>query len=172
MSLLDSWSHRRGRQLGQQVQREFVESLRWSFRQACIGAGIALPVDSPIAGTSFRTPELTHVELGPPLRFTVRMLEGTVPDALARAGNLLAPHLGGMALRVADRGFGWAVVTVLTSDPLAGALELGPAHEGRILLGCDEGGADLAVPGTEVVDAVGWWMPAERGVGSVMVVAV
>ena len=30
----------------------------------------------------------------------------------------------------------------------------------------------LAVPGTEVVDAVGWWMPAERGVGSVMVVAV
>jgi 3-oxoacyl-[acyl-carrier protein] reductase len=31
---------------------------------------------------------------------------------------------------------------------------------------------DLGVPGTEVVDAVGWWMPAERGVGSVMVVAV
>ncbi|QJY46945.1 FtsK/SpoIIIE domain-containing protein [Pseudonocardia broussonetiae] len=146
MTLLD-WHHRRTDRV---ANYEFAASMRWAFRQACIGAGVCLAVDSPIAGTSFRTPEVTNVELGTPLRMTVRMLEGTVPAALARAGHLIAPHLGGVALRVADRGFGWAVVTVLTSDPLAGSLELPPSPRAGVLLGRDEGGENLEVDPVEL----------------------
>jgi hypothetical protein len=84
--------------------------------------------------------------LGPPLRLTVRMLEGQVPAQLGRVGHLIAPHLGGVALRVVDRGFGWAIVTMLTTDPLAAthplALDRGHAE---LLLGRDEGVQDIRV---------------------------
>lgn len=131
------------------LDEELAAALRWAFRQAVIGAGLALAVDAPIAGTAYRTPEVTNVELGPPLRMTVRMCEGQVPAQLARIGHLIAPHLGGLALRVVDRGFGWAVVTVLTTDPLAGVLEL-PVLERGVLLGRDEGGIDLAVAAVDL----------------------
>jgi hypothetical protein len=142
VTVLDEW--RRARRVDRWADQQLVDTLVWAFRQACIGAGVCLAVDGPIAGTGYRTPEITNVELGPPLRMTVRMLEGTVPAALSRVGHLIAPHLGGVALRVLDRGFGWALVTVLTVDPLAATLPLAPdlRHAG-VLLGRDEGGQDI-----------------------------
>lgn len=140
MTILDVWTRRRNRWADTQL----VDSLLWSFRQACIGAGVCLTVDSPVAGTGFRTPMVTDVRLGPPLQLTVRMLEGTVPAALQRAGLLIAPHIGGVALQVADRGHGWAVVEVLTIDPLAGVLPLHlPRRGGGVLIGRDEAGLEL-----------------------------
>lgn len=92
----------------------------------------------------YRTPTVAHVELGPPTRLTVRMPEGQVPAALRKAGHLIAPHVGGVALRVVDRGHGWGVVTVLTEDPLAGALPLHlPRTEPGVLLGRGEDGLEV-----------------------------
>ena len=76
-------------------------------------------MDAPISGTAFSTPEVASVRLGSPLSLTVRMLPGTTPDQLTRVGRRIAPALGGMALRVEDRGHGWCIVTVLAVDPLA-----------------------------------------------------
>jgi hypothetical protein len=138
-----SWWRRRSDRV---VEHEMRESLRWSFRQACIGSGVCLAVDAPVAGTSYRTPAVTNIVLGSPLRMTVRMLEGQVPAQLGRAGYLIAPHLGGVALRVQDRGFGWAIVDVLTVDPLAAVLPLEREGESpSVLLGRDEGGQDVTV---------------------------
>lgn len=126
------------------AEHEIRGALAWAFRQACAGAGVSLAVDAPVAGTSVRTPEVTNIELGPPVRLTVRMLPGQVPEHLARVGRLIAPHLGGVALRVVDRGFGWALVTVLTVDPLAGVLPLRLPRSGPgVLIGRTEDGADL-----------------------------
>lgn len=123
---------------------ELCAALRWTFREACVGAGVALAVDSPVAGTSVRTPEVTNVVLGPPARLTVRMLPGQVPAQLARVGRQIAPHLGGISLRVADRGHGWALVDVLTVDPLAGTVPLVLPRSGPgVFIGRDEGGTDL-----------------------------
>lgn len=143
MTLLERWARRADRWADEQL----VDSLVWAFRQACIGAGVCLAVDAPIAGTSYRTPEVTNIELGPPLRMTVRMLEGMVPAQLGKVGHLVAPHLGGVALRVVDRGFGWALVTVLREDPLAATLPLEVARgdSPSLLLGRDEGGQDILV---------------------------
>lgn len=140
MSLLD-WPRRRG---DRRLDVDEVDAVVWAFRQACIGAGVCLAVDSPIAGTSFRTPTVTNVVLGSPLRMTVRMLEGTIPAQLSRAGHLIAPHIGGQALRVVDRGHGWGIVTVLTEDPLAGVLPLHLPRTGPgVLLGRGEDGLDV-----------------------------
>ncbi len=123
---------------------EMIARLRWQFRQACIGSGVAIAVDAPIAGTGWHTPEVTRVQLGPPVRLTVRMVPGQIPAALQRAGLLVAPHLGGVMIRVEDRGHGFAVVTVLDHDPLAGVLELRlPRPDRRVLLGRDEGGSEI-----------------------------
>jgi hypothetical protein len=58
--------------------------MRWAFREACVGAGVALPVDAPVAGALMRGPEVTRVDLGPPVRLTVHMLPGQLPEQLAR----------------------------------------------------------------------------------------
>lgn len=126
------------------VRLEMIDRLRWQFRQACIGAGVAIAVDAPVAGTGWHVPEVCRVELGPPARLTVRMVPGQVPAALQRAGLLIAPHLDGVMLRVTDRGHGFATVTVLDHDPLAGTLPLRlPRRDGRVLIGRDEGGHEI-----------------------------
>lgn len=134
MTMLD-W---RRRSMQRTADHDDREAVRWAFRQSCIGAGVVLAVDAAIAGTGWRAPEVVDVQLGPPLRMTVRMCEGMIPAQLARAGRLIAPHLGGVALRVADRGFGWAGVTVLRTDPLEETLPLELTRRG-IVLGRDEG---------------------------------
>jgi S-DNA-T family DNA segregation ATPase FtsK/SpoIIIE len=79
-----------------------------------------------------------------PRTLTVRMLEGQIPAALSRVGHLIAPHLDGVALRVVDRGFGWAIVTVLHEDPLAATLPLDlDEHRAGVMLGRDEGGQEV-----------------------------
>lgn len=143
MSLLDWHHHRSDRRTATELRAEIATA----FREACVGAGVSLAVDAPIAGTSHRTPEVTHVDLGPPVRLTVRMLPGQLPEQLARAGRRIAPHLGGLALRVTDRGHGWALVDLLVVDPLAAAvprarpvasalhpLELGHGEDARPVL--------------------------------------
>lgn len=123
MTLFDSF---RPRQRPGWVDAERVQELRWSFRQACIGVGVCQAVDGVIAGTSYRTPEVTNVDLGPPTRMTVRMLPGQLPAELAAAGRQLAPHLGAAMLRVKDRGHGWAIVQLLSRDPLGGTVPVPP----------------------------------------------
>lgn len=144
MSFLDDYRRRDDRWAAHQL----AESLRWTFREACIGAGVSVAVDGAIAGTSVRTPEVTHVDLGPPVRMTVRMLPGQLPEHLRRVSRLIAPHLGGVALRVVDRGHGWGTVTVLTADPLAGTVPLpGPVRSALepLSLGRGEDGDPVAV---------------------------
>lgn len=121
-----------------------ADRLRWQFRQACIGAGVAIAVDAPVAGTGWHTPEVVQVQLGPPARLTVRMVPGQIPADLQRAGLLIAPHLDGVMLRVEDRGHGFATVTVLDHDPLSGVLALRlPRPDRRVLIGRDEGGNEI-----------------------------
>jgi hypothetical protein len=140
VSILD-WPTRRRDRWADEIRRE---ELRWSFREACIGCGCAVAVDGPVAGTGYRAPAVTFVRLEPTVQLTVRMPEGMVPAQLQRVGLLIAPHVGGVQLRVQDRGHGWAVVEILDHDPLAGVLPLElPRRSRAVLIGRDEGGTEL-----------------------------
>lgn len=137
-------AERRAARADDRLDLDQIQRLRWVFREACIAAGVAVAVDAPVAGTGWHTPEVATVRLGPPLTMTIRMLPGQVPAALARVGLLIAPHLGGVALQVRDRGYGWALVTVVDRDPLDGVLPLHlPRAGSSALIGRDEGGNDL-----------------------------
>ena len=117
----------------------------------CRRGRVASSVDGPIAGTSVRTPSVTNVALGPPIRLTVMMLPGQVPDQLRYAAHLIAPHLGGKALRVEDRGHGWCIVTLLAEDPLDGVLPLRfPSSGPGVLIGQDENGDDIRLRPVEL----------------------
>ena len=80
------FTERRARSDERMAEHELRESVKWAFRQSCIGAGVALAVDAPVAGTGWRTPHVQEVRLGPPLRLSVRMCEGQVPAQLSPAG--------------------------------------------------------------------------------------
>lgn len=131
------------------LEHDQAETIRWNFRQACVGAGVSQSIDGVIAGTSVRTPKVTNVQLGPPIRLTVMMLPGQVPDQLRYAAHLIAPHLGGKALRVDDRGHGWCLVTLLSDDPLDGVLRFPDAGPG-VLLGQDENGDRITLAPAEL----------------------
>lgn len=137
---LSEWRRRRDDRWADHERRLEVV---WTFREACIGAGLSQAVDAPVAGTSHRAPDVTRVDLGPPLRMTVRMLPGQLPEHLAAVGRRIAPHLGGIALRVSDRGQGWALVDVLDRDPLVVPLPLRPGR--GVLIGRGEDGDELRV---------------------------
>lgn len=136
-----------------------------AWREACLGAGVGVAVDAPIAGTGHRTPKLTSIRLGPPVSLTVQLCPGMTAGDIARAGRRIAPYLGGVDLRVADRGHGWAVVDVLATDPLADALagvrRVRTVYE-PLRLGVDEHGRDLPL---SLVDAAHVVMQGATGSG-------
>jgi hypothetical protein len=122
-----------------------VDGIAGAFREACMGAQLGVPVDGPVAGSGMLTPNITFIDLRAPVRLTVRMPGGMVPGQLRSVGHLIAPHLGGVDLRVVDRGHGWALVTILTEDPLAEVLPLVlPRAGGSVLFGRTEDGSELA----------------------------
>jgi S-DNA-T family DNA segregation ATPase FtsK/SpoIIIE len=91
-------------------------------------------------------PLITHVVLGPPMVLTVRLQPGMTVDDVRALAPKIAPHVGAYGLRVEPRGSGdWAVVTLLTGDPLADEVHLTYRLDGRVMLGRLDTGADLAV---------------------------
>src|SRR4051794_26218696 len=84
VTVLD-WCRRSRERVTDHEQRE---ALRWAFRESCVGAGVALAVDGPVAGSGYRALEVVQIVLGPPVRITARMPEGMIPAQLARAGRL------------------------------------------------------------------------------------
>jgi S-DNA-T family DNA segregation ATPase FtsK/SpoIIIE len=120
-----------------------VDEIAHSWVRACEGAGLVREV-STVTGPTVIPPTVTHVVLGPPRVLTVRLQPGqTVADVRALAPRI-APHMGAYGLRVEPRGSGeWAVITLLTSDPLAETVPMTYGLGGRTLLGRLDDGADL-----------------------------
>ena len=144
MTILDTL---RPRTVADLDHQEYINRVAWEFRQACIGAGVALAVDAPVAGTGWTTPRIAFIEYGNghPLRIMCRMPPGWIPSMLRDAGRLIAPHLGGRMLRVVDKGEGWADVRILIADPLDTPLGLDLDAPG-ILLGRTENNDVLSIP--------------------------
>jgi len=114
----------------------------WS--RACEGVGLERRVDT-VSGPTIITPPIRHVILGPPTVLSVQLLPGLLPQDVRDAAYRLAPHLGCHGLRVEPRGHGeWAVITLLTEDPLAEVDEFqdGPMT-GPVAIGRDEDGLDI-----------------------------
>ena len=107
-------SRRRDREDGERQ----VDELLWTWRTACIGAGLCHIV-STATGPTESVPHIVDVTLGPPLVFLVELLPGQVLADVRAVAHRLAGAFNAPALRVESHGHRHVRVELLAVDPLA-----------------------------------------------------
>lgn len=120
-----------------------VERLVHVWTRACEGAELVRTVDT-VTGPTVIAPKITDITLGPPTIMIVELQPGMIPADVVELAPRIAPHLGVYGLRVEPLALGRYVrVTLLDADPLDTMVALTPGR--GVLLGCDEGGAQIRV---------------------------
>lgn len=138
------WSARRAARRRDRDNHLLGLELRDTWRWTAEGTAVARVSPCVAGGVVVSVPEVVAVDLGPPVRLTVRLLAGQLVEDLAAAAPRLAEGLGVAALRVERASYyGYAVVTLLADDPLAATADAsgGAVSSGiSTLLGHDEAG--------------------------------
>lgn len=132
----------------QRADEAAVDALCWSWRLACIGAGLAHVVQAA-AGPTESVPRIVHVVLGPPTILTVELLPGQVLADVRGVAHRLAGPLGATALRIETQGLRHVRIELLAGDPLAVGT-IGPSRPvasalHRVRFGDDENGRPVTV---------------------------
>jgi hypothetical protein len=108
-------ARRRDRERG---EAELVSDLRWQWRSACAGTSLGQVVYTP-SGPTRAVPLIGHVDLGPPVTFTVRVRPGqTLADFVAAAPSI-APALNVAALQVTPLVPQWVRIVLLPAPLVA-----------------------------------------------------
>jgi hypothetical protein len=97
---------------------EQLADLKWRWRCACEGTPLANFVYTP-SGVTKAVPQITAIELGPPVALTVRVRLGQSPDDFVAAAPGIAHALGVAAIEVVEMNPSWLLRIVLRSEPLA-----------------------------------------------------
>jgi len=114
----DSWgwprSERARRRDRRRSDSELIAELKWQWRSACQGTALAPMVYTP-SGPSRVVPIIGHVDLGPPVVFTVRNRPGqTIADFVA-AAPAIAPAFGVADLQITPLVPQWVKIVFVTS---------------------------------------------------------
>ena len=109
-----SWprSERARRRERERADAEQIGELRWLWRSACSGTPLAPMIYTP-SGASRAVPVIGHIDLGPPVSFTVKIRPGqTINDFLAAAPTL-APAMNVAEMRVIPLTKPWLRIVLL-----------------------------------------------------------
>jgi hypothetical protein len=117
-------SDRARRRDRERAEAELISELRWQWRSACTGTALSQMVYTP-SGPTRAVPMIGHVDLGPPITFTVRIRPGQTLDDFIAAAPLIAPVLNVAALEVTPLVPQWLRV-VLKTAPLAAVPDTPP----------------------------------------------
>jgi hypothetical protein len=96
---------------------ELIAEVHWQWRSVCQGTSLAQMIYTP-SGPTKAIPMIGHIDVGPPVSFTVRIRPGQTIDDFVKAAPLIAPALGAAALQVTPLVPQWVRV-VLLPRPLA-----------------------------------------------------
>jgi len=110
-----SWprSDRARRRERERTDAEMINELRWQWRNACQGTPLAPIVYTP-SGPTRAVPVIGHVDLGPPVVFTVRIRPGqTIADFVA-AAPAIAPAFGAADLQITPLVPQWLKIVFVT----------------------------------------------------------
>jgi hypothetical protein len=89
-----------------------ISELKWQWRSACQGTPLAPMVYTP-SGPTRAVPVIGHVDLGPPVTFTVRIRPGqTIADFVASA-PAIAPAFGVAELEVSPLVPQWVKIVLV-----------------------------------------------------------
>jgi hypothetical protein len=111
------WSERARQRDRARDDAELISELRWQWRSACAATCLAQMIYTP-SGATRAVPMIAHVDLGPPISFTVRVRPGQRLADFVAAAPSIAPALNATALDIALITPGWVRV-VLQQAPLA-----------------------------------------------------
>lgn len=106
---------------------EQLSDLKWRWRCACEGTPLANFVYTP-SGVTKAVPQITNIELGPPVVLTVRVRLGLSPADFVTAAPSIALALGVAALDVVEMNPRWLLRIILRSEPLATVVSHRPAE--------------------------------------------
>src|SRR5690349_19527165 len=101
---------------------EQLQDWRWTWREACTGAGLCYNVDT-VTGITVSTPKVLSCTINPP-SLTVRLLPGQLPRDVMAVAHRLSPAMGVPRLRVVPLQLQIVRVELLRSDPLQGVVRL------------------------------------------------
>ena len=118
------WVERRDRERG---DAELIHELQWQWRSACAATSLSQIIYTP-SGPTRAVPMIGHVDLGPPVSFTVRVRPGQTLADFTVAAPSIAPSLGATALKVVPLVSHWVRI-VLVQTPLVAVPDLEPALE-------------------------------------------
>jgi hypothetical protein len=106
-------SDRARRRDRERADAEAINELKWQWRSACQGTPLAPMVYTP-SGPSRAVPIIGHIDLGPPVVFTVRIRPGqTIADFVA-AAPAIAPAFGVADLQITPLVPQWVKIVFVT----------------------------------------------------------
>ncbi len=110
------WTERARKRDHARVNAELVNNLKWQWRSACAATSLAQMIYTP-SGPTRAVPMIAHVDLGPPISFTVKVRPGQRLADFVAAAPAIAPALSATALDMALITPDWVRV-VLRQAPL------------------------------------------------------
>jgi hypothetical protein len=110
-------SGRARRRAQERAVSRLVSEVRWVWRSACQGTPLAQVVYTP-SGPTRAVPQIGHVDLGPPISFTVQIRPGqTIADFLAVA-PAIAPAFNVAELAITPLVPHWLNVVLVEPEAL------------------------------------------------------
>lgn len=139
----------------ERFQHRRNQQLAWRVQDTLGALGMFQKGSSIAGGPSFRIPVVTQVDLGPPIRLTVRTLPGQVAEDFTPHCRVLAQNLGMARVRVINGGASLLYLELFTVDPLAGDVPLPRTPlagvEDLLLLGVDDGSVSYRISPFDLV---------------------
>lgn len=115
---LSWWSERALQRQRAQIDAELIGELQWQWRSACAATSLSQMVYTP-SGPSRAVPMIAHVDLGPPVSFTVRTRPGQSIADFVAAAPTIAPALDATALEVTALRAPWVRIVLLQTPLVA-----------------------------------------------------
>lgn len=112
------WSERARQRDRARDDAELISDLRWQWRSACAATSLAQMIYTP-SGATRAVPMIAHVDLGPPIIFTVRVRPGQRLADFVAAAPAIAPALKATALDIALITPEWVRVVLLPAPLVA-----------------------------------------------------
>ncbi len=111
-------SERARRRYRERADAELIRELRWQWRSACTNTPLAPMIYTP-SGPTRAVPMIGHVDLGPPISFTVRMRPGQTLADFTRAAPSIAPSMEAAELQVEPFVPHWVRIVLLPVPAVA-----------------------------------------------------
>ena len=114
--MFQQWSERARRRAQERADNTAISELRWQWRSACQGTPLAPIIYTP-SGPSRAVPIIGHVNLGPPVTFTVKIRPGQTIDDFRAAAPAIAPVFGVAELVITQSVPQWVKIVLVAHRP-------------------------------------------------------